>query len=176
MTRQERRVVCNGLLFAAPWLAGFVLLIVYPLGASLYYSLCRFNAIQPPVWVGLRNYADLFLRDPLFWKSLYNTLYFTTLSVPLSLAFSLGLALLLVPLGIYLANKMETGWISEIVTSQTWALQKGLVIVLSIVALTVSGLRTALVFDKKKAKLFEEYEQQEAEARNARKALKNRRR
>lgn len=87
----------------------------------------------------------------------------------------LGLALLLVPLGIYMANKMETGWISEIVTSQTWALQKGLVIVLSIVALTVSTLRTALVFDKKKAKLFEEYEHQEAEARKAHRAARRRR-
>ena len=88
----------------------------------------------------------------------------------------LGLALLLVPLGIYMANKMGTGWISEVVTSQTWALQKGLVIVLSIVALTVSTLRTALVFDKKKAKLFEEYERQEADARKARKIAQRGRR
>jgi multiple sugar transport system permease protein len=44
--------------------------------------------------VGLRNYADL-LQRPLFWKALGNTLYFVAVGVPLSLAASLGAALLL---------------------------------------------------------------------------------
>jgi len=44
------------------------------------------------VW--LRNYAEL-LQRPLFWKALGNTLYFVVVGVPLSLAVSLGAALLL---------------------------------------------------------------------------------
>jgi multiple sugar transport system permease protein len=44
--------------------------------------------------VGLRNYAEL-LQRPLFWKALGNTLYFVVVGVPLSLAVSLGAALLL---------------------------------------------------------------------------------
>ena len=95
MTRMERRHLRNGLLFAMPYIIGFLLFILYPIGASLYYSLCQYNVIQPPVWIGLDNYRELFTEDPLFWKSLYNTLYFTLFSVPLGLAFSIGLAMLL---------------------------------------------------------------------------------
>ena len=95
MTRWEKRQLRNGLLFASPWLIGFVFFALYPLVMSIYYSFTAFNVVQPPVWIGLDNYNELFTEDPLFWKSLYNTLYFTLISVPLGLAFSLLLALLL---------------------------------------------------------------------------------
>lgn len=95
MTRWEKRQLRNGVLFASPWLIGFLLFALYPLVMSIYYSFTAFNVVQPPVWIGLDNYNELFFQDPLFWKSLYNTLYFTLISVPLGLAFSLLLALLL---------------------------------------------------------------------------------
>ena len=95
MTPWEKRHLRNGLLFAAPWIVGFVLFAFYPLVMSIYYSFTAYNVVQPPVWVGVENYRELFFHDPLFWKALYNTLYFTAFSVPLSLLFSLGLALLL---------------------------------------------------------------------------------
>ncbi len=44
--------------------------------------------------VGLGNYIDL-LQTPMFWKSLGNTFYFVIVGVPLSIAVSLGAALLL---------------------------------------------------------------------------------
>src|SRR5439155_1928340 len=44
--------------------------------------------------VGLRNYVEL-LQRPLFWQALGNTLYFVVVGVPLSIAISLGSALLL---------------------------------------------------------------------------------
>lgn len=95
MTRQEKRNLRNGLLFASPYIAGFLAFTLYPIAASLYYSFCQYNVVRPPVWVGLENYQALFFEDPRFWKSLYNTLYFTVFSVPLSLAFSIGLAMML---------------------------------------------------------------------------------
>lgn len=95
MTPQQRRNLRNGLLFASPWLVGFSVFMLYPLGMSIYYSFTAYNVVQPPVWIGLDNYRELFFRDPLFWKALYNTLYFTIFSVPLSLAVALGLAVLL---------------------------------------------------------------------------------
>lgn len=85
----------NGLLFAAPWLIGFVLFIAYPIAASLYYSFCAYDAIRPPQWVGLQNYQRLFTEDDLFWKSLWNTLYMGIFGLPIGLAASLGVALLL---------------------------------------------------------------------------------
>ena len=95
MTRMEKRNLRNGLLFASPYIIGFLALVLYPLLASLYYSVCQYNVIRPPVWIGLDNFRVLFTQDTLFWRSLYNTLFFTAFSVPLSLIFSLSLALLL---------------------------------------------------------------------------------
>ena len=95
MTRSERRNLRNGLLFISPWLFGFIVFSIYPLIASVYYSFTDYNVVQPPVWTGLNNYHELFFEDPLFWTALYNTMYFTLFSVPLSLAVSLGIALLL---------------------------------------------------------------------------------
>jgi multiple sugar transport system permease protein len=95
MTRMDRRNLRNGLLFAAPYFIGFLAFTLYPLIASVYYSLCQYNVIKRPVFIGLENFRYLFAEDPLFWKALYNTLFFTAFSVPLGLCFSIGLALLL---------------------------------------------------------------------------------
>jgi multiple sugar transport system permease protein len=95
MTPVERRNLRNGLLFALPYIVGFLAFTLYPLAASIFYSLCQYNVIKPPRWVGLENFRTLFTQDPLFWKSLYNTVFFTAFSVPLGLCFSIALALLL---------------------------------------------------------------------------------
>lgn len=95
MTKRERISLRNGLLFASPYLIGFAAFTFYPLVMSLYYSLCHYNVISPPVWCGLDNFKTLFKEDPIFWKSLWNTMYFTVFSVPLGLALSIGLALML---------------------------------------------------------------------------------
>jgi len=95
MTRMERRNLAMGLLFASPWILGFALFTLYPLVMSIYYSFTSFNVVRPAVWVGLNNYRELFFEDPVFWKALYNTVYFTAFSVPLCLAAGLGIAMLL---------------------------------------------------------------------------------
>lgn len=97
MTRRERRNLVNGLLFASPYIVGFLAFTLYPLAATVYYSFCHYNVVTPPVWAGLDNYREMFALsgDNLFWKSLWNTLYFTVFSVPLGLALAIGLALLL---------------------------------------------------------------------------------
>lgn len=95
MSPTERRNLRNGLLFASPYLIGFLAFTLYPSVASFYYSLCQFNSIFPPVWIGIENYINLFFNDPLFWYSLYNTLFFTFLSVPIGLGIAIVLAVLL---------------------------------------------------------------------------------
>jgi multiple sugar transport system permease protein len=84
----------NGLLFCLPWLIGLTVFLIYPLAAAFYYSLCDYSVLLPPVFIGLDNYVDL-MKDPLFWKSLYNTAYYATGSVLLGMLVSLTLALLL---------------------------------------------------------------------------------
>ena len=75
-TRGERRNLAIGLAFISPWLVGFACFYLYPALASLYYSFTDFKILQEPTWVGLDNYSRM-LNDPIFWKSLANTLYLT---------------------------------------------------------------------------------------------------
>lgn len=82
----------------SPALGAIVLFFVLPLIAALFLSLTDFDiyALADPGnarFVGFQNYLRL-LQDPLFWKVLRNTLVFVAVGVPLTLAASLGGALL----------------------------------------------------------------------------------
>jgi multiple sugar transport system permease protein len=62
---------------------------------SLAISLTDWSGITPrPVFVGLGNYVGL-VQDPTFWNALYNTVYYTAGTVPLSVAVSIALAIVL---------------------------------------------------------------------------------
>jgi multiple sugar transport system permease protein len=84
-----------GYLFASPWILGFLIFTIYPVCSSLYYSFTNFNTLKAPVWIGITNYVILFTRDPRFWKSLSNTLYYAIFSVPLGIIAGVLIALLL---------------------------------------------------------------------------------
>jgi multiple sugar transport system permease protein len=92
LTRRERRNLAVGLLFVSPWIVGFLAFLVYPIIYTLRISFTQYTGFGEPVWVGLGNYRDL-LNDDLFWKSLYNTLYYTALAVPIGVVVAMGLAL-----------------------------------------------------------------------------------
>jgi multiple sugar transport system permease protein len=82
-------------LFVSPWIISLLVFTAYPTLASFYFALTRYSIVQPPEWVGLENFRQMLFADPLFWQAVSNTVYFTLVSVPLSLAVALGLALLL---------------------------------------------------------------------------------
>jgi multiple sugar transport system permease protein len=94
MSPLERRKVLTGLLFSSPWVIGLSVFLVYPLLAALYYSLCDYSVLLPPVFVGFDNYIELF-QDNLFWKSLWNTTFFAVGAVGLGVLVALTLAILL---------------------------------------------------------------------------------
>lgn len=94
MSRMARREMYTAWLFISPWVLGFIFFLALPIALSVYYSFTAFNVFQPPRWIGLANFRAL-STDPLFWKALYNTAYYTFLSVPLMMIISLGIALLL---------------------------------------------------------------------------------
>ncbi len=94
MSRLARREMYSAWLFISPWVLGFLFFLALPIGLSVYYSFTAFNVFQPPRWIGLANVRVL-STDPLFWKALYNTAYYTFISVPLMMIISLGVALLL---------------------------------------------------------------------------------
>jgi multiple sugar transport system permease protein len=87
--------------FLLPWLAGFFVLTFYPMLYSLYLSFTQFNILQPPKWIGMRNFFIMFAgnadfpRDERFLNSLFVTFRFVFISVPLKLAFALAVAVLM---------------------------------------------------------------------------------
>jgi multiple sugar transport system permease protein len=84
-----------GYLFLLPWFIGFFGLTIGPIVSSFYLSFTNFNLLNPPDWVGMANYTRIFTADPKFAASMRVTLFFVVFSVPLKLAFALGVALLL---------------------------------------------------------------------------------
>ncbi len=82
-------------LFVSPWVLGFVLLTVVPLGYAFGMSLTNFDGSSPRWrWIGFRNYTELF-GDSEAWHALLRTIAYTAIAVPLSVAAALGLAVLL---------------------------------------------------------------------------------
>jgi multiple sugar transport system permease protein len=84
-----------GYLFLLPWLIGFFGLTLGPMVSSLYLSFTHFDLLTAPRWAGVDNYVRMFTADPKFATSMRVTMFFVIFSVPLKLAFALGVALLL---------------------------------------------------------------------------------
>ncbi len=92
--RTRGREALAGYLFVSPWVVGFLVFGLYPMAMSLYYSLCRYDVLRVPQFVGLDNYRTLLFDDPYVGLSLWNTLVYTLLRTPLAIAGSLLLAVL----------------------------------------------------------------------------------
>jgi len=92
---EQAKEAWAGYLCISPWILGFIIFTLGPLIAAFFLSFTQWNTIKPLVWVGFQNYRQLLTEDPLFWKSLKVTLYFAVLNIPLTLIFSLALALLM---------------------------------------------------------------------------------
>lgn len=82
-------------MFTMPWIIGFILLTAGPMIYSLYLSFTDSSGFGTPEWIGFDNYIRMFTGDPLFWKTMGNTIFYTLLSVPLSLITGYLLAVLL---------------------------------------------------------------------------------
>src|SRR5579872_5817560 len=94
LTSDERRNLLVGLLFCAPFLVGFLLLTLYPMLASFYWSFNHYDGLNPPRWIGLNNYRFLLTQDDVFRQALGNTLYLVVVGVPIQLLAAFVTALL----------------------------------------------------------------------------------
>lgn len=91
----HRREAIIGWAFIAPQMAGFIIFVLLPLASVFVYSMQEKNLLfGTSLFTGLENFR-LLAKDPLFTKSLVNTLIFSAGVVPLNLVFSLLLALYL---------------------------------------------------------------------------------
>lgn len=91
LLNNERR---DGWLFALPWMIGFLWFTLGPMLYSIYLLFVSWNFMTAPKWVGLQNFVDL-IHDNLARISLFDTAYFTLISVPLQILVALSLALAL---------------------------------------------------------------------------------
>ncbi len=86
-------------LFLAPAISAIFIFFFLPVLAAFTISFTDFDIYTLGDWstlrfVGLKNYIKL-IDDPLFWQALQNTFYYVVAAAPLSIAISLGAALLL---------------------------------------------------------------------------------
>ncbi len=88
----NKKAIC---IFIAPALIMFVLILIIPTFQMIYYSFCDYTALTPPVFVGFKNYQNLFLKDKTFRIALKNSIFFMVFSAVTQQVIGLLLAVLL---------------------------------------------------------------------------------
>jgi multiple sugar transport system permease protein len=93
-TPLTRRRALWGIALVLPNTLGLLIFFGIPVILAFRTSLVEWNGIRAPIDVGLQNFERLF-QDPLFWRSLGNTIKLLLMTIPAGLVFSLGAAILL---------------------------------------------------------------------------------
>jgi cellobiose transport system permease protein len=70
---QKQKDMASGYLFISPFYLLFAVFGVFPILFSFYLAFFRWDGLGEMEFVGLNNFNIIF-NDPLFWKSLYNTI------------------------------------------------------------------------------------------------------
>ncbi len=89
-----------GIAFVAPWILHFIILMVYPFIISIKTSYFNINVTIPErkQFLGFGNYIELF-KDPMFFKSIFNTVYYVIFYIAFILIVGLFFAFLLYEIG-----------------------------------------------------------------------------
>jgi multiple sugar transport system permease protein len=83
-----------GYLFLAPALLVVLCLVAYPFVNAVLLTFQSKTAGAPGKYIGLDNYREL-LNNPVFWRTVWNTIFYTVAAVSLKFVFGLGMALVL---------------------------------------------------------------------------------
>lgn len=93
-SKLRRRHTLTAYSFILPNFLGFFLFTLIPVAFSLFLAFMEWDSFSSPEFVGLKNFSKM-MGDETFWISFKNTLLYTIGVVPLTLIFSLLLAILL---------------------------------------------------------------------------------
>ncbi|MFP2904653.1 carbohydrate ABC transporter permease [Pyxidicoccus sp. 3LFB2] len=120
------RNATSGYAFLAPFLAFYVIFLLYPFGLGLWMSLHDWEIVGDyREFIGFLNYAELW-EDPYFWEAFKRTLQFAAMTAPASTVLGLGLALALNrPLRLYGALRavfFASNIFSVTVVTLVWAM------------------------------------------------------
>ena len=91
-SRIRRTQFLTAMVFIAPWVAGLLAFIVYPIAYTVYLSFTRYGGFNPPQYIGVDNYTRMF-SDDVFRLALWNTLFYTFLAVPIGVVVAMLLAI-----------------------------------------------------------------------------------
>jgi multiple sugar transport system permease protein len=94
-TSLARREARTAYWLISPWIIGFIVFTLGPMVASLFFSFTDYSVVESPIWVGFRNFMEMFTNDYRFWLSLRVTFQYAIFAIPMGLVVGLLLALLL---------------------------------------------------------------------------------
>lgn len=84
-----------GYVMVAPQVIGLLVFVAFPVLMAVYLCFTSWDMINPPQFVGLENFKSVFIGDKdIFWKTIANTFILLAGIIPLTIACSLGLAVL----------------------------------------------------------------------------------
>lgn len=95
--KKQMKETLTGYLFLAPSLIGFLVFLVFPIIFSLFISFTDWDLISgfdKMHFIGIQNFVTMF-RDTSVVRAMSNNLIFTAVTVPLTIAFALFIAILL---------------------------------------------------------------------------------
>lgn len=91
-TKAHYREYLQGSLFILPFMILFLIFVILPVIISIALSFTSYDILQPPKFIGIENYKQLFLDDDVFQLSIRNTMLFAFISGPIGLIASFLLA------------------------------------------------------------------------------------
>ncbi|MBP1040193.1 sugar ABC transporter permease [Vagococcus sp. BWB3-3] len=91
----DRQDLVSGYLFISPFIIGFLMFIVVPMGISLFMSFQNYDMLTEAKFIGLDNFKKIFFDDPKFRQSLSVTVRYVIMAVPLRLMMALAVAMLI---------------------------------------------------------------------------------
>lgn len=104
-------------IYIGPFLVLVAVFTIYPIFASLGYTLYQWNGVgNPTQYVGLQNFERV-LHDGIFWQSFWHTFLYTVVLVPVQLLLALALALVLNDRRLRLSTFYRTVYFIPAVTS-----------------------------------------------------------
>jgi multiple sugar transport system permease protein len=95
MGTKRRRDTIEGYIFILPVVLGLLFFTIGPMLASFYISFTKYPILRSPEWIGLRNYVNMFTKEPYFWQAVQVTFTYAITAVPLGIVGAFMLALLL---------------------------------------------------------------------------------
>jgi len=93
LSQWKRRETLAAWLFLLPALVGFIVFFAVPAVRGFYIGLTDWDLLSDAEYIGFENYSDL-LQDDDFWHSMWVTLYYVLLNIPLQTVMALVLAVL----------------------------------------------------------------------------------